>query len=315
MTYRVLLSRPLPAGGDEPLVAAGYEIVRAESGGFTHEQLVDLAGRVDGIVSVLSDRVDQAVLNSGRGRLRVVANVAVGYDNVDVASATQNQITVCNTPGVLDEATADLAFLLLLSAARRASEAETDLRSGRWNGWRLTDYLGQELHGRTLGLVGYGRIAQAVARRAEGFGLATTHFTRSDTGVIGWTSSLDELLSKADFVSLHVPLTRSTHHMIDRRRLALMKPTAILINTARGPIVDEEALAEALESGAIFGAGLDVYEKEPVVHPRLLSSPRTSLLPHIGSATEATRRLMAQMACRSIVDVLSGLPASNRVLS
>jgi glyoxylate reductase len=232
--------------------------------------------------------------------------VAVGYDNIDVAAATDLGIAVCNTPGVLDETTADLAFLLILAAARRSTDAEAELRGGRWTGFRMTNFLGTDVHGRTLGVVGFGRIGQAVARRAAGFGMEVLHHTRHDTGRAGWVADLDDLLRASDIVTLHVPLSAESTHLIDGRRLALMQPHAVLVNTARGPVVDEEALAVALEDGTIFGAGIDVFEREPEVHPRLLAAPPAVLLPHIGSATEQTRRRMAQLACEGVVTVLAG---------
>jgi glyoxylate reductase len=312
---RVLVTRALPEGGLDPLVAAGHEIVPPDPDDtpLSPAELVAAAATVDGIVSTLSDGIDRAVLEAGAGRLRVVADVAVGYDNIDVAAATELGIAVCNTPGVLDDTTADLAFLLILGAARRASDAEADLRQGRWQGFRLGRFLGQDVHGRTLGVVGFGRIGQAVARRATGFGMEVLHHTRRDTGLAGWTADLDDLLRAADVVTLHVPLTPDTTRLIDARRLALMKPTAVLVNTARGPVVDEEALAVALENGTIFGAGIDVYEHEPEVHPRLLAAPHAMLLPHIGSASEATRRRMAQLACEGVVGVLAGRRPPNLV--
>jgi glyoxylate reductase len=237
----------------------------------------------------------------------------VGYDNVDVVTASELGIAVCNTPGVLDETTADLAFLLILAAARRASDAEADLRGGRWTGFHIDEFLGVDVHGAVLGVVGFGRIGRAVARRAAGFGMEVLHCTRHDTGITGWTADLDDLLRRADAVSLHVPLHEGTRRLIDARRLALMKPTAVLVNTARGPVVDEEALATALEDGAIFAAGIDVYEREPAVHPRLLAAPHAVLLPHIGSATEATRRRMAQLACEGVAAVLRGERPRNLV--
>jgi glyoxylate reductase len=256
---------------------------------------------------MLTDRIDQRVLQAGAAaRLRVVSVAAVGYDNVDVAEAAVLGIVVCNTPGVLDETTADLAFLLILSAGRLASDAERDLRAGRWHGWGITDHLGRDVHGTCLGLVGYGRIARAVARRAEGFGMEVLHHTRTDTGVPGYVAALPELLARADTVSLHVPLTPSTRHLIGAEELALMKPTAVLVNTARGAVVDEAALARALEKGDIFAAGLDVYSEEPAVDPDLLAAPRTVLLPHIGSASTQTRTAMARMASQAICDVLAG---------
>jgi glyoxylate reductase len=304
---RVLVTRQLPDGGIDPLVAAGHDLVqRPGDDPYTTAELVALAGGFDAIVCVLTDRIDAEVLRAGAPRLRVVANVAVGYDNVDVATAAALGIAVCNTPAVLDETTADLAFLLILAAARRATDAEADLRGGRWTGFHINDFLGVDVHGATLGIVGYGRIGRAVARRAAGFGMEVLHNSRTDTGITGWIADLDDLLRRADIVSLHVPLHDGTRGLIDARRLELMKPSAVLVNTARGPVVDEEALAIALEDGTIFAAGIDVYQREPEVHPRLLAAPHAVLLPHIGSATEATRRRMAQLASEGAVAVLAG---------
>ena len=312
---RVLITRPLIEGGTDPLIEAGHEIV-APTTALTSEALIGYAAECDGIVSHLTDRIDSSVLESGRmgGRLRVVANAAVGYDNIDVAAASSVSITVCNTPGVLDDTTADLAFLLILATRRLATNAERDLREGRWRGWGFGDHLARDVHGATLGLVGFGRIARAVAQRASGFDMETIHTTRHDTGSPGFVASLDELLGRSDIVSLHVPLNDSTHHLIGARELALMKPTAALVNTARGPVLDEDALVDALESGALYAAGLDVFVGEPTVNPRLLSAPRATLLPHIGSATIATRTQMARLACRGVTDVLAGRTPPNRVL-
>ncbi len=311
---RVLVTRRLPDGGIDPLIAAGHEVVtRDDDRPFTHDELVEAAAEVDAIVCLLTDPIDAAVLDAGAPRLKVVATVAVGYDNVDVRAAAAAGVAVCNTPGVLDETTADLAFLLILAAARLASHAEAELRSGRWKGWDINQFLGQDVHGATLGLVGFGRIGRAVGRRADGFGMEVLHHTRHDTGVPGWRTDLDALLADSDIVSLHVPLGDATRHLIDDRRLRLMRPTAVLVNTARGPVVDEEALAVALEEGRLFAAGLDVYEREPEVHPRLLAAPRTVLLPHLGSASVATRTRMAQLACEGAVAVLAGERPPNLV--
>jgi glyoxylate reductase len=309
---RVLLTSPLPAGGADPLVSAGFQIEGGDRG-LTRPELLNRVAGVDAIISTLRERVDAGVLDAAGPSLRVVANVAVGYDNIDVAAAHARNVVVCNTPGVLDDATADVAFLLLLAAARLASEAEADLRGGRWRGWALTDYLGCELSGATLGLVGYGRIGRAMARRARGFDLTVIHTTRRDTGEPGWLPDLDGLLERSDFVSLHVPLTPDTRHLMDRDRLGRMGPQSVLVNTSRGAIVDEAALADALESGAIFAAGLDVFDNEPAVNPRLLAAPRTVLLPHIGSATQRTRSRMALLACTGVVDVLAGRAPAHRV--
>jgi glyoxylate reductase len=303
----VLVTRRLPAGGLDPL--AGYEVVgpKPDDTPYTAEELVAYARECDAIVCLLTDRIDAAVLEAGAAAsLRVVSNVAVGYDNVDVARAAELGVTVCNTPGVLDETTADLAFTLILAAARLASAAEADLRAGRWKGWGITQYLGRDVHGAKLGLVGYGRIGRAVARRAEGFGMHVRHYARKDTGVAGYTPDLDRLLAESDIVSLHCPGGSGTHHLIDKARLAIMRPHAVLVNTARGTVVDEAALAAALHAGHLFAAGIDVYEREPEIHPDLLSAPRTVLLPHIGSATVETRTRMATMATSAVATVLAG---------
>jgi glyoxylate reductase len=305
---RVLVTRLLPDGALEPL--AGHDIIgpHDDDHPYSHDELCAHAAEVDAIVSVLMDRIDVDVLDAGaRGqRLRVVANVAVGYDNIDVAAAARHGITVCNTPGVLDETTADLAFLLILAASRLAHDAEDDLRAGRWIGWGLTDYLGRDVHGATLGIVGYGRIGRAVARRAAGFDMRVLHHARHDRGEPGFVADLDELLAQSDIVTLHTPGGTDTHHLIDARRLALMKPTAVLVNTARGTVVDEGALAEALREGRLFAAGIDVFAREPEIDPRLLAAPRTVLLPHIGSASQATRTRMAMMATSAVATVLDG---------
>ena len=309
---RVLVTRRLPDGGLDPL--AGHEIVqRLDDRPFTHDELVAAVPDVDAVVCLLTDRIDAGVIDAGAGRLEVIGNVAVGFDNIDVAAATARGVAVCNTPGVLDETTADLAFALIMAASRLLSEAERDVRGGRWKGWGIDQYLGRDVHGATLGLVGYGRIGRAVARRAEGFDMRVLHHARRDTGAPGYVADLDALVAEADLVSLHVPLSEATRHLFDARRLAQMKSTAVLVNTSRGPVVDEEALASALEDGVIFAAGLDVYEHEPDVHPRLLAAPRTVLLPHIGSASVATRTRMARVASEGVRAVLAGERPTNLV--
>jgi glyoxylate reductase len=314
---RVLVTRALTEGGTDPLIRAGHDIVGPAAGdpALTAQELRDGAATSDGIVCHLTDRIDADVLRAGRdgGRLRVVGTAAVGYDNIDVATARELGIPVCNTPGVLDATTADLAFFLILAATRGTTAAEDDLRSGRWSGWGFHTHLARDVHGATLGLVGYGRIARAVAARAAGFDMEVLHTTRTGTGQPGYVPSLGDLLERSDIVSLHVPLTESTRHLIGAAELARMKTTAVLINTARGPVIDEDALVDALESGSIFGAGLDVFEGEPNINPRLLTAPRITLLPHIGSATVATRTRMAQLACQGVCDVLAGRTPPNLV--
>jgi glyoxylate reductase len=246
-------------------------------------------------------------------KLRIVANVAVGYNNVDVVAAEMRGVLVTNTPGVLTEATADLTWALLLATARRLVEGVDLVRSGAWTGWHPAQLLGLELQGRTLGLVGAGRIGQAVGRRAPAFGLRLMYTARTakpeferDTGAT--RVDMSRLLAESDIVSLHVPSTPETKGMINGETLARMKAGAILLNTSRGDLIREEALAMALELGHLGAAGLDVYTEEPVIHPRLLAAPRTVLLPHIGSATEETRRKMATIAVANVQSVLSGKP-------
>jgi len=312
---RVLVTHRLPDGGTDPLAGGGHEIVDGFGDGPAPTgAIAELAAGVDAIVCLLTDRIDEAVLEAGAsGRLKVVGNVAVGFDNIDVSAASRLGISVCNTPGVLDEATADLAFELILAASRLATAAEADLRAGRWQGWGINQYLGRDVHGATLGLVGYGRIGRAVARRATGFGMRVVHNARTDTGEAGYVADLDEMIAMSDVLSLHVPLSESTRHLIGKRRLELLGPDGVLVNTSRGPVVDEEALAKALQDGTIFAAGVDVYEREPEIHPDLLAAPRTVLLPHIGSATRATRTQMARLACEGVCAVLDGRKPPNLV--
>ena len=313
--HRVLVTTQLTPGALDPLLAEGIEVVqRPDATPWAPDDLVAAVPEMDGLLCPLTDRIDRAVLAAGAaGRLRVVGNVAVGYDNVDVAAAQELGVAVCNTPGVLDQTTADLAFLLILAATRLASEAERDLRAGRRTRFGFGDHLARDVHGAVLGLVGYGRIARQVARRADGFAMEVLHHTRRPTGLPGYIDRLDDLLAVADVVSLHVPLTDSTRHLIGARELGLMKPTAVLVNTARGAVVDEDALVDALEDGRLFAAGLDVFEGEPTPSPRLLAAPRTVLLPHVGSATIGTRTDMARLAAHGVADVLAGRVPPNLV--
>jgi len=265
------------------------------------DELLRRVAAVDGIVATLSDRIDSELL-AAAPRLRVVANHAVGYDNVDVAACTARRVHVCNTPDVLTDATADLTFALILAVARRLREGERTVREGRWHYWTPTMLLGLELRSAVLGIVGHGRIGKAVAARARGFGMEVIWSGGNAPGGIG----LDDLLSRADVVSVHCPLTTATHHLIGASQFARMKRSAILVNTARGPIVDEAALVAALEAGTIGGAGLDVFEDEPRVHRGLIARDDVVLVPHIGSATGATRARMAELALTDAARVLRG---------
>jgi glyoxylate reductase len=237
--------------------------------------------------------------------------MAVGYDNVDVEASAERGIVVTNTPGVLDETTADVAFMLLLAAARRLGEGERLLRAGRWEWWGPKQLMGRDVWGKRLGIVGFGRIGQAVARRARGFGMEVLYHNRSrkeeaEQELGARYVEFDELLETVDFVSVHTPLTDETHHLIGPKELGRMKPTAVLVNTSRGPVVDEAALADALAAGRIFAAGLDVYEEEPKVHPKLLELENVVLAPHIGSASVETRDRMAALAAENLAAVLRG---------
>jgi glyoxylate reductase len=268
---------------------------------------VDLAG-ADALVCLLLDRIDAAVL-SRAPRLRVAANCAVGYDNVDLAAATAAGVCVTNTPDVLTEATAELAFAAILACARRLGEAERLVRSGTWTGWALDQLLGVQLAGKTLGIIGYGRIGRALARRALGFGMQVIYADPQAAAVADADPAcrtVHEVFAAADAVSLHCPLTPETRHLVNAERLALMKPTAVLVNTARGGCVDEPALVEALQRGRLFGAALDVYPREPEISPELLACPRLVLLPHIGSATTEARTAMAQLCADAVISVLQG---------
>ena len=299
---RVVVTAPLPPGTLDPLHDAGHDVVVLDP----PVPLAPVAAEADALVTLLTDTVDRTVLDAGAGRLAVVANVAAGHDNIDVATAAALGIIVCATPGILDESTAELALTLALMARRRTTDAEATLRAGGWDGWAIDGFLGHDLAGSTMGIVGWGGIGRALARRAEAFGMDVVHTSRRPTGAAGYVADLDDLLRTADVVSLHVPLTPATRGLVTADRLRLMKPTAVLVNTARGAVVDEAALAEALHDGVIFGAGLDVFADEPAVHPRLLDAPGAVLLPHIGSATVATRSAMARTAATAVVDVLAG---------
>jgi glyoxylate reductase len=268
----------------------------------------------DALICLLLDRIDERVL-ARAPKLRVIANCAVGYDNIDVEAATRAHIAVTNTPDVLTDATAELTIALMLAAARRLPEGEALVRSGRWVGWRLDQLLGQPIRGRTLGIVGLGRIGTAVAERAIGLGMSILYSSPREvpTTFPARRVVVDDLFAAADVVSLHCPLTPETRGLVNAERLARMKPTAILVNTARGGCVDDGALADVLQRGGIFAAALDVYDREPNVDPRLLSAPRLVMAPHLGSATTEARRQMAQLCADAVIAVLAGRTPANLV--
>lgn len=295
----VLLTRRIPSSILERLRASVDVDLYEGASAMPPEELAQRVKTKDGLISVLTDKITKELV-AGAERLKIVANIAVGYDNIDVPAARARGIVVTNTPDVLTEATAELTWALILSAARRVTEGDRLIRRNGWKGWALDFMLGTELRGKQLGIVGRGRIGRAVAAKAPAFGMRAV-FARHDM-------SFDELLISSDVISIHTPLTSETRHMIDRRALARMKRTAILVNTARGPIVDEEGLAWALKEGLIAAAALDVYEREPVVHAALLELENVVLAPHLGSATRETRSAMIDLAVNNVLAVLSGRP-------
>lgn len=307
--WRVMVTRRIPRAGLDLLGPDCDYHVLAESGVPGRDEVIRGATGVDGILSLLTERIDAAVMDAAPD-LKVVANYAVGFDNIDLGEARRRGVVVTNTPGVLTETTADFTWALIMAAARRVVEGDAEVRSGRWRTWEPQGLLGVDVHGAVLGVVGYGRIGQAVARRAAGFGMEVIFHDPTESGTV----PLDELLGRADIISLHVPLTPATRHHIDGARLRLCKPTAIIVNTSRGGVVDQEALAEALAKGTIFAAGLDVFEEEPLPpsHP-LCRLKNAVLAPHIASASRATRDRMAVMAARNLLTALRGETPPNVV--
>jgi glyoxylate reductase len=317
MPHHVLVTMKIPDCGLDVLRRAGVDVDESErSEPMPRGELLRRVAGCDGLICMLADRIDAALLNAAP-RLRAIANFAVGIDNIDLAAATARAIPVTNTPGVLTDATAELAWALILTAARRVVEGDRLVRRGAFTGWAPTLLRGIQLTGATLGLVGAGRIGTATGLRAGGFGMHIVYFDRHPSGPLDAAGArrveLDELLRAADVVSIHLPLTDETHHLIGARELALMKPTAILVNTGRGAIIDEAALVEALRNGRIAAAGLDVYEHEPALTPGLAELENVVLLPHVGSATVATRDRMAAMAAEGLVAILDGRRPENVV--
>jgi glyoxylate reductase len=300
----------LPGRAPERLAEAGEVRAATGPGRLGREQLLALVEGVEIAVTMLYDRVDDEFLDAAGTNLRGVCNVAVGFDNIDLAACARRGVVVTNTPGVLDDATADLAFALILAARRRLGEGERLVRAGEPWQWRMDFMVGHDLSGGRLGIVGLGGIGARVAARGRGFGMEIAYFGRTDSPHAAELEAtrldLDEMLATSDVISLHTPLTPETHHLIGTRELGLMKPTATLVNTARGAVVDEAALVEALREGRIAGAGLDVFEDEPNVHPGLLELENVVLVPHIGSATVETRAAMAELAARNAVALSRG---------
>jgi glyoxylate reductase len=319
-TRGVLVTRRLPGPAIARIAAVADVTVHEGPGPIPRERLLrDVRGKA-GLLPVYTDRVDDELLDAAGDDLAVVANFGVGYDNIDVGACTRRGVLVTNTPDVLTEATADLAWGLLIATARRLGEGERFIRSRLPWVWEPDFMLGADVFGATLGIVGFGRIGRAVARRAAGFGMRVLYHSRrrareelESSLHAEYRAGLDELLSESDFVSLHVSLSPATRRLLDAERIRRMRSTAILINTSRGAVVDEVALADALREGRIRAAGLDVYEREPEVHPGLLELENVVLVPHLGSATVPTREAMAMLAAENVVAVVEGRPPSTPV--
>jgi lactate dehydrogenase-like 2-hydroxyacid dehydrogenase len=317
MKPRILISRRWPEAVEQRLGARYDVTLNTTDAPLTVDQLRAAMGEYDALCPTVSDKVPAEVLAAPGARVRIIANYGAGYEHIDLEAAKAAGLVVTNTPDVLTDATAELAVLLMLMTSRRAGEGERELRDGRWAGWRPTHLLGQSLAGKTLGLVGYGRIARATAQRARAaLGMEIAYYSRrraADEDGATYHDSLESLAAAADVLSLHTPGGPETHHMIDAALLGRMKPTALLINTARGSVVNEADLARALTDGVIAGAGLDVYQGEPKVDPVLLAAPNTVLLPHLGSATLETRTAMGMRVADNLDRFFDGEPPRDRV--
>lgn len=316
---RVLVTKRIYPEAVE-FLRAGFEVdYEATGAGLDTASLLARSRGCAALVTQLTDRLGADVIGQLDSSVKIIAQVAVGYDNIDVPAATRRGILVTNTPGVLTETTADFAWALLMAAARRVPEAHNFVHAGKWKTWLIDLLAGQDVYGATLGIFGMGRIGQAVARRARGFNMRILYhdavrlpaYVEQELGAS--YASKEELLREADFVSLHVPLLPETKHLIGKAELRMMKPSAVLVNTARGPVVDEAALAGALEKGLIWSAGLDVFEREPVIEEKLLRLPNVVVAPHIASASIATRKRMSMMAAENAAAFLSGARPANPV--
>ena len=318
---RILLTRRWPDEVERTLSARFDTTLNADDHPLSAAELQQALREHDAVLPTVSDRLDASVLAVASPRARILANYGVGYSHIDLDAARAAGLTVTNTPGVLTDCTADLALALMLMVARRAGEGEREVRAGRWRGWRPTHLVGTRLSGKTLGIIGMGRIGQAVAMRAQhGFGMKVLFHNRSRLGAerLGSLQAtqlerVEDVLAQADFVSLHCPGGGANRHLIDAVRLAAMRPHAFLINTARGDVVDEAALVEALQAGRLAGAGLDVYEAEPQVHPGLLALENVVLLPHLGSATGETRVAMGMRAVDNLIAFFEGRTPPDKV--
>ncbi|MGB9614061.1 MAG: 2-hydroxyacid dehydrogenase [Fervidobacterium sp.] len=316
---KIFVTYDIPEKGINLLIERGYEVDVYKGEEFlSQEEMIARSKNADGIITQLRDTIDRNFIYALE-RTKIIANYAVGYNNIDVQAAKERGIYVTNTPGVLTDATADTAFALILAVARKIVQADKFVREGKFVGWKPKLFLGYDLFGKTLGIIGMGRIGQAVAKRAIGFGMKIVYHNRkrlSEDVEKQFNASylpLDELMSVSDVISIHTPLTNDTYHLINKERIALMKPSAIIVNTARGPVIDELALYEVLKEGKIAGAGLDVYENEPMLTHGLEKLENVVLLPHIGSATYETREKMSEMVAVNIIEALEGRIPPNLV--
>ncbi|MDI9594454.1 MAG: D-glycerate dehydrogenase [Atribacterota bacterium] len=309
---RIFVTRRIPQEGLEILKRCCQVEVSDYDGVIPRSLLLEKVKDTDGLLVLLTDMIDKKVIVAAGKKLRVISNYAVGYNNIDVVEATKRGIMVTNTPGVLTETTADLAWALLMCIGRRIVEGDKLVRAGKFRGWEPMLLLGTDIHESTLGLIGFGRIGQAMARRAKGFNLKVIYYDREPVPPIiekelgASYVSFDELLRKSDFISVHVPLTEETFHLIGQEEFSMMKKESYLINTARGPIIDEKALVKALKGGVIRGAALDVFENEPAIEQELMNMDNVVIVPHIGSASYRTRTKMAIMAAKNLISALKG---------
>ena len=310
---RIHVTRQLPPRALQRLFDTGWDIFVGPEEMPSRPRFLWAAGGAVGLLTLLTERIDAEVMDNCPD-LKVISQCATGVDNIDLTEAKKRGIVVCNTPGVLTETCADFTWALMLALSRRLVEGDRLLREGKFDGWGPLMLLGSDLYGATLGIVGMGQIGQAVAKRAEGFGMKVLYWSRSESPVGTRCESLEELLGNSDVVTLHLPLQKATRHLIDEAALHLMKPQAVLINTSRGPVVDEAALARALQEKRIAGAALDVFEEEPKVHPDLLECQNALLTPHIASASLATRERMAGLAVDNLIAVLENRDPAHRVV-
>lgn len=305
---KIHITRPVPQEAVDFLESRGHDVTSPQEHGLpSRSSLLSAVRDVDAILSILTERIDAEVMDCSPN-LKVISNMAVGYDNIDVVEANLRGIAVCNTPGVLTETSADFAWALLMATARRLVECHKFVEQGKFEWWGPQLMLGADVHSKTLGIIGFGKIGRAMARRAQGFGMQILYSgeTAPERSEMGRKVDFDYLLKRSDFVSLHVPYRESTHHLIGKREFKLMRPNSYLVNTSRGAVVNEAELVEALQAQDIAGAGLDVFEEEPRVHPALLSMPNVVLAPHAASASVETRERMAMMAAQNLLACLNG---------